>query len=335
MPAMSSSFASLHRRAFCAAAASVALAAPLPARAQDRWAAYRDRAFSFDQMRALLVSVDGETVVAAARNGYALGRPANVKSVSKTLVATLTGVAIDQGALEGPDQPIAPLLRDWIAPDADPRVETITIDHLLTMRAGVERTSGPNYGRWIASADWVRNALNRPFVAEPGGRFLYSTGSYHLLGAALTAATGRSLHALAREWLGEPLGVAVPRWTADPQGRFLGGNEMALAPTALLRFAEAWRVGGLVSDAWAQASWTPRTVSPFSGDAYGYGWFLFETPGGRRVAYGRGFGGQIVAVAPDVGLSLAIYSDPTRRARSAGYFGDLKRLMIEAVDSVA
>ncbi|MEL7089417.1 MAG: oligosaccharide flippase family protein, partial [Planctomycetota bacterium] len=29
------------------------------------------------------------------------------------LVATLTGVAIDQGALEGPDQPIAPLLRNW------------------------------------------------------------------------------------------------------------------------------------------------------------------------------------------------------------------------------
>lgn len=324
--------ASLHRRAFCAAAASLALAGPQPSRAQDRWTAFHDRAFGFDQMRALLVAVDGKTVVAAARGGYALGRAANVKSVSKTLVATLTGVAIDRGALEGPDQPIAPLLRDWIAPYADPRVEAITIDHLLTMRAGVERTSGPNYGRWIASADWVRDALNRPFVAEPGGRFLYSTGSYHLLGAALTAATGRSLHALARDWLGEPLGVALPRWTTDPQGRFLGGNEMAMAPDALLRFAEAWRVGGLVSPAWADASWTPRTVSPFSRDAYGYGWFLFDTPGGRRVAYGRGFGGQIVAVAPDARLSLAIYSDPTRRARSGGYFTDLKDLMIAAVD---
>jgi len=327
---------SLDRRAFCAGAASVAAAAPVIApsivRGAARWDALRERAFGFDQMRALLVAVDGETVLADARRGYRLDRAANVKSVSKTLVASLTGAAIDRGALEGPDQPVAPLLRDAVAADADPRVEAITIDHLLTMRAGLERTSGPFYGRWIASPDWVRYALNRPFVAEPGGAFLYSTGSYHLLGAALTAATGRSLHALARDWLGEPLGVSVPRWTQDPQGRFMGGNEMALAPRALLRFAEAWRTGGLVSADWAAQSWTPRTVSPFSRDAYGYGWFLFDTPGGRRVAYGRGFGGQIVAVAQHVRLSLAIYSDPTRRARSGGYFGDLKRLMIEAVD---
>ncbi|MEM6491562.1 MAG: serine hydrolase domain-containing protein [Pseudomonadota bacterium] len=325
----------LPRRLFLAGASS-AVAFPQAAFAvDDPWPALRDRALGFDQLRALLVAKDGAEVIADAKAGVSLDRPANVKSVSKTIHATLAGAAIDRGVLEGPDQPVAPLLRDLIRAGADPRIEALTIDHLLTMRAGLERTSGPFYGAWISSADWVAYALNRPFVAEPGGRFLYSTGSYHLLGAALSAATGRSLHALAQEWLGRPLGVSIPPWTRDPQGRFMGGNNMSLSPRGLLRFAEMWRAGGdgVVSAGWAAESWTPRTVSPFSGDAYGYGWFLFDTPRGRRVAYGRGFGGQIVATAPSVGLSLVVISDPTRPARSAGYFGDLKGLMSAIVDA--
>jgi hypothetical protein len=47
------------------------------------------------------------------------------------------------------------------------------------MQAGLGRTSGPNYGAWVASPNWVRYALSRPFEAEPGGEMLYSTGSSH------------------------------------------------------------------------------------------------------------------------------------------------------------
>ena len=109
---------------------------------------------------------------------------------------------------------------------------------------GLERTSGRNYGRWVASDNWIRYALGRPFVDEPGGRMLYSTGSYHLLSAGLARAAGSSTLALARDWLGEPLGITIPPWTRDPQGFYLGGNNMALAPRALLRFGEMYRERG-------------------------------------------------------------------------------------------
>src|SRR5690606_5418339 len=151
----------------------------------------------------------------------------------KTIVAALTGIAIDRGILEGVDQPVAPLLAASLPSEPDPRLQEITVDHLLTMRAGLERTSGPNYVRWVASADWVRYVLSRPFVDRPGGRMLYSTGSYHLLSAVLTMVSGESLLALARGWLGEPLGIEIPPWTRDPQGLYFGGNDMALTPRAL------------------------------------------------------------------------------------------------------
>jgi CubicO group peptidase (beta-lactamase class C family) len=81
---------------------------------------------------------------------------------------------------------------------------------------------------------------------------------------------------------------------------------------------------------WIEASWVPRTRSPFSNHDYGYGWFLADA-GGHRVAYGRGFGGQMLYVVPDLGLTVAITSDPTRPARSDGHVGDLNALLAGAI----
>jgi CubicO group peptidase (beta-lactamase class C family) len=72
-----------------------------------------------------------------------------------------------------------------------------------------------------------------------------------------------------------------------------------------------------------RASLQPRTLSPFSGMAYGYGWFL--TDSGYVLA--RGYGGQVIAAHPERRLAVAITSDPTQPARSAGYFGDIMDLL--------
>ncbi|WP_407943307.1 hypothetical protein [Mangrovicoccus ximenensis] len=48
-------------------------------------------------------------------------------------------------------------------------------------------------------------------------------------------------------------------------------------------------------------------------------------------ALARGYGGQVVAVVPDLALSVVITSDPTRPARSQGYFGDLMALFADTV----
>ncbi|MDO5632588.1 MAG: serine hydrolase [Paracoccus sp. (in: a-proteobacteria)] len=215
------------------------------------------------------------------------------------------------------------------APFGDAR-DGLTVGHLLTMQTGLASTSGANYGAWVSSRDWVESALARPEGA-PGGRFIYSTGGWHVLGAALARASGISLHAMARDWLRAPLDIAIPRWIADSQGRYLGGNDMAVSPLALARIGDMVLNGGrmgdrqVVSRAWITASMQPRTRSPFSGDQYGYGWFLTRLDG-QPAAYARGYGGQMLVVVPSRRLSIAITSDPDRPARGEGYFGELRRL---------
>lgn len=295
-----------------------------------------DHAAELPQLHALVLHRGGETVYAEAFRGPGLERPANIKSVSKTIHALLAGIAIDRGILTGPDQLVLPLLGH--APFGDGR-DRLTVGHLLSMQAGLASTSGRDYGSWIASADWVEHALNRNLVDSPGGRFIYSTGAWHILGAALSRASGKSLLEMARGWLGEPLGIDIPAWVRDPQGRYLGGNEMALRPRALAQLGSVVLNGGrhgdrqVISQQWITASWQPRARSPWSGDAYGYGWFLTRFAG-RDAAYGRGYGGQLLVVVPGLDMSIAITSDPTRPARSGGYFTQLRALIERSISHV-
>jgi len=298
------------------------------------------RAAELPRLHSLIVARDGEELVGRTFRGPDLDRPVNVKSVSKSVMAALAGAAIARGVLQGVDQRIAPLLGGLVPQDADPRVAEITVEHLITMRAGLARTSGRNYGRWVNSDDWLRYALSRPFVDEPGGRMLYSTGSYHLLSAVLTQASGQSTLALARRWLGAPLSISIPPWTRDPQGFYLGGNNMALSPRALLRFGEMYRQGGVwqgrrvLPESWIEASWTPRARSPFTGHAYGYGWFLAAARG-HPVAYAWGYGGQMVYVVPDLALTVVMTSDPHAPSGRSGYVRELHALLARGLIAAA
>lgn len=304
-------------RRLALAAPALFLTRPAAARGDVRAAAAR-----LEPLRGLIIARHGEVLLEHRFAGPALDRPVNVKSVSKAIIAALAGAAIERGLLDGPDQRIAPLLADRLPRDADPRLQRITLDHLLSMRAGLERTSGVNYGRWVTSPDWVRHALARPFVAEPGGTMLYSTGNSHLVSAILTRASRRSTHALAEEWLGRPLGISIPPWPRDPQGIFFGGNDMLLSPRAMLVFGEMIRAGGLhegrrvLPEAWVATCFAPRTASVFTGAAHGYAWFTAPGPGPVR-HYAWGFGGQMIHVVPSLGATVVMTSDPTQRSGGA------------------
>lgn len=290
-----------------------------------------------DQLHSIQIQLGDELILEEAFRGPGLDRPANIKSCSKSLVALLLGKVIDGGEIASVGARLGDIAPDIIPADATEGVADIKMEDLVTLRAGLEGTSGPNYGAWVNSDDWLAFALRRPMVARPGGRMIYSTGTTHILGAALTIATGDSLLTLARDRLGSELGFEVPPWTRDPQDYYLGGNEMALTPRAMLGIGilmrDDGRYGGaqVISPDWISASLVPRTRSPYSWLGYGYGWFLSET--GYVIA--RGYGGQIIAAHPERRLAVAITSDPARPAYSGGYFGDLMQLLEGPVLSLA
>jgi CubicO group peptidase (beta-lactamase class C family) len=292
-----------------------------------------ERAATLSRLRVLIVARHGKTQVERHFHGPALDAPANVKSVSKSVLSALVGIAIAEGSLEGVDQPVAPFFQRYLTADDDPRKQDITVGHLLSMQSGLERTSGANYGRWVSSPNWVRYAITRPMVADPGEARLYSTGNSHLLSAVLTQATGGSTLAFGRHYLAEPLGIRLPSWLADPQGIYFGGNEMRLTPRAMLRFGELYRNGGrhdgrqIVPEAWVRESLEPRASSRWTGDGYGYGWFLTRVRG-HDMFYAWGYGGQFIFVIPGLELTVVTTSDPDV-AREREHTREVRRLLAE------
>lgn len=318
-------------------ATGAACAPPRFEQAATTVAALLEDADAITPLRAVVVAREGRLLAERGYRGADPGTPANIKSASKSVISALVGIAIDKGLLEGVDQPIAPLLQDRLPADPDPRLARVTIGHLLSMQAGLEPTSGRNYGRWVASPDWVRDALARPFVDEPGGNMLYSTGSSHLLSAILARVAGRPVLDLAREWLGPQSGFVITAWDRDPQGIHFGGNNMAMDTRSLLAFGELYRSGGvsrdgrrLLPEAWIEASWTPRTQSRFTGDAYGHGWFL-RVIAGEPVRYAWGYGGQMLYVVPSLGLVVAMTSDDGAASARTGHRDALHGLAGEII----
>ncbi|MCJ8140588.1 serine hydrolase domain-containing protein [Falsirhodobacter halotolerans] len=318
----------IRRRTFgLALGAGLAMPAITLARgsAEDAVAAAR----SLTQLHSLVVWRGDRRLVADAPRGPGLTRTANIKSCSKSVLALILGTTLDRGEIAGLSARLGDVAPSLLPADATEGAADLTMADLVTLRGGLQSTSGANYGAWVASGNWVAYALRQPRIAENGGRMIYSTGTTHVLGAAVAQATGQTLWELARARLGAPLGIDVPRWLADPQGFYFGGNEMGLTPEAMARVAMLMRDGGrydgrqVIPEDWVRASTQGRTRSPFSGLDYGYGWFLSRS--GWTIA--RGYGGQIIAAHPARALAVAITSDPTRPARSEGHFGDLMRLL--------
>ena len=264
------------------------------------------------RLHSLLVSYQGELVLEEYFNGKTSRQTANVKSVSKSWISALVGIAIERGHIESLDQPISEFY-DNVLDDESKR--SITVGNLLSMQAGLETTSFYNYGAWVLSDDWVHFALNQPLQAQPGTRLMYSTGNTHLLSAILTQATGKSTLQFAREELGQPLGFHLESWPTDPNGIYFGGNNMEITPRQMLAFGEMYlnrgRANGrqIIPESWVDTSFQPLAESRReSGRFYGYGWWIRDMAG-VQTAYAWGYGGQFIVVAPELDLVVVTTSN--------------------------
>lgn len=285
----------------------------------DRLTEATKTAGQLPRLRSLLVSVDGALVHERYFNGARATTPANIKSASKSVMSALAGIAIARGLLTSTDVPIAPYFAAELGAAADPRKRDITVEHLLTMQTGLESTSGRNYGAWVTSDNWVRFALRRPLIADPGTAMEYSTGNSHVLSALLTKVTRQSTWQFAQAQLARPLGFTLARWPQDPQGVYFGGNDMLMTPRQMVAFGELYLRGGRVGDRllfpedWVSRTFIARGRSRWGNDReYGYGWWI-RSLDGQPAYYAWGYGGQFVFVVPSARLVMVTTSDPNVR----------------------
>lgn len=276
-------------------------------------------------INSILISQHNELIGEEYFRGMHRGRGHNIKSASKSVLSILVGIAIEQGYLEGVDQTIEEFFPEYFNANPDSVKASITIGDLLTMRSGLASTSRGHYGRWVTSRNWILHALNRPVAGTPGVDRIYSTGNTHLLSVIITRATGMSTLQFANRYLFNPMDIQVSGWDRDPQGYYLGGNNLALFPRDLIKIGRLmmdmgnYRGEQLVPGEWIKKSIEPVTGRQMDNNNYGYLWFR-RMSGDYHKVYAFGNGGQYIMILPELDAVISVTtqnntSEPTRSYR--------------------
>ncbi len=282
------------------------------------------RASSINSLSSLLIQQKGQLLSAKYYNGLSQGETTNLKSASKSIISLLIGIAIDKGYIESLDQTIEPYFKNYFAAHPDSVKENITLKDLITMRSGLETTSFHNYGRWVTSDNWVRFALDQPMEGRPGGDMAYSTGTSHLLSVILTKATGMSTKAFAEKYLFEPMDIEVGGWDRDPQGYYMGGNNLALSPRDMLKIGQMILDDGIyqgqriISSQWLQDSFRTYTRSNYNPYNYGYMWWK-KPVGQYQVHFAWGYGGQYIFMIPALDAVVVMTGSLRYASQSRSY----------------
>jgi CubicO group peptidase (beta-lactamase class C family) len=269
---------------------------------------------AFPTLLSLLIVRHGSLVFEHYYQGCHAGDSVNVKSVTKSIVSSLVGIALREHSLASLDQRLMEFFpRDFPA-GGDPRKRAITLRHLLTLRSGLSwaESSAESLPALFASDNWVRHGLSLPLVYAPGEVFAYSTLDVHLLSAVLTQVTGMSTLAFANRSLLGPLGSRATAWATDPQGNSIGGSELYLTPRDLAKVGYLylrrgrWEDTLLIQEEYLEAS-TCTQVFPGGSvvvpDTYGYLWWV-STVGPYASFYAIGYGGQTIYVIPALDVVL-------------------------------
>ena len=247
----------------------------------------------------------------------------DLRSVTKSIVGLLYGIALERGLVPGLDAPVIGSFPEYADLVADPARHRFTVAHALEMTLGLEWDESLPYtdarNSEIAmefAPDRYRFALDRPIVAAPGERWIYSGGAVALLGALIERGSGQRLTIFAQENLFTPLGISNSEWFAGMDGNYSAAAGLRLGALDLLRIGAMLADGGrhegrvVVPAAWLNQSWTPRTTTSW-GQAYGYLWYLdTATPpafsGGTPMIGAFGNGGQRLFLLPEAGIACVV-----------------------------
>jgi CubicO group peptidase (beta-lactamase class C family) len=280
-----------------------------------------------EDLWSLLVQFEGELLREAYYSSKNENTPFHIRSITKSIISALIGIAIDRGLIENIDVRLVDVLQS--VPYAyDEAKGTITLEHLLTMSSGFEwnEMGGNEYSLWMSSSNKITYVIDKPLIYDPGQQFNYNSGTSHLLSVILSEQSGINTLEFANEFLFEPLDISNVVWQNIGNRNFFynGGSGLMMTSRDLVKIGECFLAGGtfngerIISQDWVDRSTQPhiQTGRTFYGSNYGYLWWI-EQINNKYCFYGMGYGGQFLFVIPEINLIIVATSDSSTGGNNA------------------
>ena len=280
---------------------------------------------------------DNRQVYSDCFNNYKDDDCVHIMSATKSIVALLVGIAIDQRLIGSVDDKALDYFKDYKVKRGEKTIQDVTIRHLLTMRAPYKCKNDP-WTKVCSSENWTEASLD--FLGGRKGitdEFDYRTVCLHILSGILYRVTGQNTVDFANKYLFGPIGVAEHRnyyaksaeehrdftiskepkenvWFADPQGLGTPGYGLCMSAVDMAKIGQLclskgiWNGQRIVSEEWIRRMTEPRDVltGHFRGMQYGYLWWIVHPD--RKIYAAIGNSGNVIYVDPDRNTVAAVTS---------------------------
>jgi len=276
----------------------------------------------------------GEIVYQRHARGHGLHVRQPLYSVTKSVVATLTGIALHRGYLTSVQQRVVDFFPEAVIAPGQESKNDLTIEHLLFMMSGMPgMEDNSSYRSLFSTRDSGLRALMTPQADAPGQTFRYCSGTTpQLLVAVLQRATGQNLLCFAQRYLFRPLGMTSVRWSSTWDGSPMGGLGIHMSPCDMLRFGQLhlqnglWEGQRIFSANWVHQmrprvrpqldAFMPEESQELENFSlyYGYMWWGGQNDLGTFFS-AMGLGGNIISVYPALDLVVVRTGSQDRMLR--------------------
>ncbi|WP_309717854.1 serine hydrolase domain-containing protein [Armatimonas sp.] len=285
---------------------------------------------------AIAVLKDGKVV---RRRGYGLAdvehnarvtasTPFQLASVTKQFTAVAVLMLMEEGKLKLDDKAIQHL------PDLPDAWRDVTVRQLLNHTSGIKSYTNVASFRTTFRKDFTQTEIvdvvkNEPLEFAPGAGWNYNNTGFFLLGMLIEKLTGKTYGAFLAERIFQPLGMTRTRvndlgivipgrgrgysWRDDQlvNGEYISPTQ-AYAAGALVstiddmaRWEGALASGNLLKKSSYEQMWTPTRL-PGRKEGYGFGWWIDEINGHRRISHSGGIPGFATEISRFVNDRITI-----------------------------
>lgn len=281
--------------------------------------------------------IDDKKVYSDVWNGYKESDCVHIMSATKSIMALLIGIALDYGKIKSIDDKVLDYFPDYPVKRGEKTIQSITIRHLLTMRAPYKCKNDP-WSKVCSNKNWTFSSLD--FLGGRKGltdEFNYQTVCLHILSGILFRATGMLTVDYANQYLFRPLGIAehhnffaknaeehkhftvdkAPKdnvWFCDPDQLGTPGYGLCMSAEDMAKIGLLCLNQGriqeqkIVSSRWIEEMTVPKVIenNRFRGMMYGYLWWIIDPE--KRIYAAIGNSGNVIYVNAPQRIVIAVAS---------------------------
>jgi len=246
-------------------------------------------------------------------------------SVTKSVLSTLIGIAIDQGKITSENAPLSETIPKKLLSNKRlvEAFSKVNLQNVMGMSAlntpdpprDMSAAARARQDKYLNSSNYMKFLVEQPLLRNIGKAFLYNDETPTLASGILSYTTGLSAFDYGCDTLFKDLNCKNMEWMhSDRTGINMGGYGLRLRPLDMQKIGITilqkgkWQDKQVVSSAWVEKIYQPYISSSGVNSPPNYGWYWWRPNYGFSKPFleANGWKGQRIAIQPDLGLVVTM-----------------------------